>query len=206
MKNESLEHLLKKTLQKAQSYEAYRSMISDLLADGRTTGPVQTEDYIHYTNLNKVRMERLDKTTKLLPEISEGLTQVKSRITLLVITEAWCGDAAQVIPVIQKIADGTKHLDTRFILRDEHPEVMDHFLTHGSRSIPFFIGISQEDGRLLGHWGPRPVAIQDMVMARKKDSDPIPYEEFSILVQKWYAKDKTISIQKEFCSTLFSWV
>ena len=205
LQNQALEHLLRKTYHHGISYAQYRELTNDLISQGKTTGPIQTPDYIHYTELNKVRMDRLDKTTILLQEVASTLLEIKRKIDLIIITEAWCGDAAQVLPVIQKMTDYSDLLSSRYILRDEHPEVMDHFLTEGGRSIPVVIGICQATGELLGKWGPRPMAIQAMVMERKQSAEPIPYEEFSVMVQKWYAKDKTASIQGEFSHALFSW-
>ena len=54
-------------------------------------------------------------------------------------------------------------LELRIVLRDEHPEVMDRYLTNGSRSIPIVIALDEEF-RELGHWGPRPRELQAWVM------------------------------------------
>jgi hypothetical protein len=187
------------------SYSEYSRLIIDLLHEGKTTGPIQTPDYIHYTTMNKVRMDRLDKTTKVLPEIESHLKALDTHMTWLILTEAWCGDAAQVIPIIEKMADLTSEVETRYALRDEHPKLMDHFLTDGGRSIPKIIALDK-DHNVLGSWGPRPAEVQKMVQERKNSATPLPYSEFAVLVQKWYAKDRTVSVQKEFYTALQSWL
>ena len=60
-------------VEKALSYGAYEQLIADLLAGGRTTGPDQSEAFIHYTQLNQQRMHRLDKTTLLLPSVETSI-------------------------------------------------------------------------------------------------------------------------------------
>ena len=49
-------------LQKAISYTSYRKLISDLIASGKSSGPIQSEDLLNYSKLNDRRMTRLDKT------------------------------------------------------------------------------------------------------------------------------------------------
>jgi len=115
----------------SMTYSEYRDMTDALLAEGKTTGTNHSEAMIHYTKMNVTRMNRLDKTTKLLPELTEALASVKNDQVWLVLTEAWCGDAAQIIPVLSKIADASPHISIKLILRDEHPDLMDAYLTNG---------------------------------------------------------------------------
>ena len=111
------------------NYNNYRTKIDELFAAGKTTGDNHSEAMLNYTKLNIFRMKRLDKTTRLT---ENALTQIKRenrKITWLVITEAWCGDAAQIIPVLNKLSEENENIDLKLILRDENPEVMDQFLT-----------------------------------------------------------------------------
>src|SRR5882757_3486636 len=91
-------------LQKSISYEAYSSLIDDLVTSGRTTGPDQSEAFIHYTQLNQQRMHRWDKTIQLLPSAETAIRSISTPQTWLVLTEAWCGDAAHVTPVLHALA------------------------------------------------------------------------------------------------------
>ena len=104
---------------------------------------------------------------------------------LLVIAEDWCGDASSTVPVLAKLADTVPGLELRVILRDQHPEVMDLYLTNGSRSIPIVIALD-EQFRELGHWGPRPRELQAWVMANRLT---VPKAELYPQVRKWYARD-----------------
>ena len=105
---------------------------------------------------------------------------------LLVIAEDWCGDASNTVPVVAKLADAVPGLELRVILRDANPEVMDRYLTNGSRSIPVVIALD-EDYQELGHWGPRPTELQAWVMANRAT---MPKTELYPKVRKWYAKDR----------------
>jgi len=91
-------------IEKAWSYEDYRSKIDALFADGKTTGSDHSDAMINYTKMNIFRMKRLDKTTRLTENAVSQIQKENRKITWLVITEAWCGDAAQVIPVLNKLA------------------------------------------------------------------------------------------------------
>ncbi|NND94986.1 MAG: thioredoxin family protein [Flavobacteriales bacterium] len=193
-----MEEVIAKALTSAFSYRDYRNLIEELLSKNQTTGPNQSEDYIHYTLMNDVRMKRLEKTTRILLEYQKIMAREAEDQIWLIITEAWCGDAAQVIPVIEKLADLNPAIETRYVLRDEHLDLMDKFLTNGGRSIPKIIVLDKKTGHVQMSWGPRPIEAQGMVNARIIEESPEPYAEFSIKLQRWYAKDKTLSIQDEF--------
>lgn len=103
---------------------------------------------------------------------------------LLVLTEDWCGDASNTTPVLVRLAEQAPNLEIRLLRRDEHPEVMDQYLTNGSRSIPIVIALD-DAFREVGHWGPRPTELQAWVMAHRAMPSGERYRE----VRRWYAKD-----------------
>ena len=108
------------------------------------------------------------------------------RRKLLVIAEDWCGDASSTIPIVAKLVSQVPGLELRVLLRDQNPEVMDRYLTNGSRSIPIVI-VLDEEFRELGHWGPRPRELQAWVMANRQT---IPKAELYPQVRQWYARDR----------------
>jgi hypothetical protein len=120
-----------------------------------------------------------------LPEWATAAVSAGVRRKLLVIAEDWCGDASSTVPVLAKLAAGAPGVELRIILRDQHPEVMDRYLTNGSRSIPIVIALD-EDYRELGHWGPRPRELQAWVMANRLT---VPKAELYPQVRQWYARD-----------------
>ena len=121
-----------------------------------------------------------------VPEWARNAVPAGAARKLLVIAEDWCGDASNTVPVVAKLVDAVPGLELRVILRDANPEVMDRYLTNGSRSIPVVIALD-ENYQELGHWGPRPTELQAWVMANR----PIlPKTELYPKVRKWYAKDR----------------
>jgi hypothetical protein len=105
---------------------------------------------------------------------------------LLVLAEDWCGDASNTVPILARLADLAPGVELRILRRDEHPDVMDRYLTNGSRSIPIVIALDR-DFRELGHWGPRPGELQGWVLAERGRGTP--KEEIYPAVRKWYARD-----------------
>jgi hypothetical protein len=183
------------------SYECYRNLIDNLLEVDKTTGLNHSAAMIHYTKMNVQRMKRLDKTTQLNSELVDAISRIKETYTWLIITEAWCGDAAQIIPIIKKMAEASAgKIVLKFILRDEHLDIMDAHLTNGTRAIPKTM-ILDDHLNEITNWGPRPKTLQTMVMDWMKDPE-LTHEDWSEKVHSWYAKDKTQEIQREFINLL----
>jgi hypothetical protein len=192
---------MKNYLDKSMTYSAYRRRVTELLENNKTSGTNHSEAMLHYTKMNERRMNRLDKKPAILPEIHSEISKIDDKVILLTLTEAWCGDAAQVIPVIERMIDKNSNLNTRYIWRDEHTELIDRYLTDGGRGIPKILFVNPENLEVFGSWGPRPEAAQNLVREYKANPT-IPYSEFAEKLHSWYAKDKTISIQKEFSAAL----
>ena len=119
------------------------------------------------------------------------------RIRLLAIAEDWCGDASNTLPVLARLAELAPGLELRLIKRDEHPELMNRYLTNGSRSIPIVIALD-EQFREVGHWGPRPTVLQSWVTANR---GTIPKTELYPQVRTWYARDRGETTLREVLET-----
>jgi hypothetical protein len=189
---EIIENSLKKTI----SYRDYRALVRNLLVEGKSTGSEQSVDLTNYSLLNNQRMQRLDKTIKISEETTQEFQKVSAPQTWLVITEGWCGDAAQNLPVLNKIATASDHIDLRVVLRDENIELMDLFLTNGGRSIPKLIALNKENN-VINSWGPRPTVATKMVADYIKKNGVLDLE-FKQDLQIWYNKDKGQSVQEDF--------
>ena len=186
-------------LQKAISYEAYVALIDQLVINGETTGPDQSEAFIHYTALNQQRMHRWEKTIQLLPSVETALRGITVPQTWLVLTEAWCGDAAHSIPVLHALAALNPLITLRFIFRDENLELMDRYLTNGvSRSIPKLIALDTATHEELFTWGPRPAPLQAIFMKMREEG--MAYAAIKEELQRWYNKDKSVTIQQEMAA------
>ncbi len=148
--------LVQKGISKALSYPEYRLLIDNLSTEGRSTGSEQSEDLTNYTILNQRRMKRLDKTLKISDESVSKIKDFAKKVSWLVLTESWCGDAAQTMPMMNKVAELNENITLRVILRDENLDIMHRFLTNNSMSIPKLVMVSDETGEVLGEWGSRP--------------------------------------------------
>jgi len=191
---------IKEGLQKAISYSSYRTLVSDLIASGKSSGPIQSEDLLNYSKLNDRRMTRLDKTIQLSHETLLALKKNDIPITWLVLTEGWCGDAAQALPVINKIANESDLITLKIIFRDEHEELMGHSLTNGGRSIPKLLVLNSEND-VLNTWGPRPNIATKMVQDYKNTHGHLD-AAFKQQLQVWYNKNKGINIQENMVGLL----
>jgi hypothetical protein len=181
-------------------FDTYYSYIKDLFESGKTTGANQSEAMLNYTKLSLARTKRGLKTFKLKPELIEAAKNNASKNWFL-ISEAWCGDAGNIIPMMRVLAEQVGDVTLKVMERDEHPEVMESYLTNGGKSIPIFI-LFDEEFNQVKKWGPRPNAAQEMVMDHKANPKAT-YEEFSVELQKWYVKDKAETLQNELIE-LFS--
>ena len=194
---------MKEYIEKSMTYAEYIKLIDDLLLNGKTTGENQSEMMFNYGKLNRQRMHRLEKTVRLTDSLKEKAAKNARPMIWLIITEGWCGDAAQNIPPIEKIASAAPNIETRYVLRDENLELMDRFLTGGARSIPKLIALNAETLKELGTWGPRPQAAMDYFYEMKAANMEKP--QMMENLQRWYNQNKEQAIQSEFEILLELW-
>jgi hypothetical protein len=142
------------------------------------------DDFVASSTTHKQLWEGIYRIARL-PEWATKVSVPAPR-HLLVLAEDWCGDASNTVPIVARWVAAVAGVDLRIIRRDQHPEAMDQYLTNGSRSIPIVI-VLDEDFHELGHWGPRPTALQSWVMANR---GTIPKTELYPQVRTWYARDR----------------
>lgn len=191
-----MENQIKRALEKSCDYLNYRNIVSELLLQGKVTGNEQSEALLNYSNLNQTRMNRLDKTIVIPNENSVKLNSFQNKYIWLVLAEGWCGDAAQVLPVLNKMALASNAIELKLVFRDENPELMDLFLTNGTKSIPKLIIIDKESLSVVAHWGPRPKGALDLISNYKAQHGVVD-ETAKTELQLWYLHDKGLSIQNE---------
>jgi hypothetical protein len=183
----------KKHWEKALTISTYYQQLED-----KANNPDDWE-YGQYIPLNLVRTKRLIKTFKLNADDIEFITKSKKQYWL-VISEHWCGDAAQIVPVMNKIAEQSKGLiEIRIILRDEYPDLINAHLTNNGKAVPKLIQLNSEFN-LIKDWGPRPIEAQKIVDDWKKDPDNKPH--YAETLHKWYATDKQQGTKKELLKVI----
>jgi hypothetical protein len=186
-----------KALFNSHSYSEYRKLITDLLKDDKSTGNEQSIDLTNYSHLNETRMNRLEKTLEIAQDNADKLESLKNEYIWLVISEGWCGDAAQLLPVFDKLVGVSRgKIEMRIVLRDENEELMNLFLTNKGKAIPKLIVINKGTGSALAHWGPRPKGASDLIANYKKEHGTID-EQAKTDLQLWYLHDKGLSCQSE---------
>ena len=179
------------------SYPEFVEFTEQLIQENHTTGANQSEEYLAYTRMSLQRMVRWNKTSKVSEKLEQLLLRVNQPQVWLVITEAWCGDGAQSIPHLAKLADLNPLITLKIVIRDEHPELMDAYLTNGSRSIPKLIVITADLQYELFTWGPKPKYLLDRLAAFKQNSGGLTYPEFLEEIHLWYAKNKQKDLESE---------
>jgi thiol-disulfide isomerase/thioredoxin len=181
--------IIKTSLKSSYTYLEYKELLEGLVQENSTTGKEKTEDLDNYTMLNDRRMKRWDKTLKIGEKQVGEIDQYDKKTTWLVVTESWCGDAAHVMPVMNKVASLNDSIDFKVVLRDENLELMNSFLTNGNQSIPKMIVIDNESGEVISTYGPRPSEATELVNEYKQKHGKLT-PEFKEDLQRWYNKDK----------------
>ncbi|HMI07663.1 MAG TPA: thioredoxin family protein [Flavobacterium sp.] len=184
------------SMQKSHSYVKYRAIVTNLLKDGKSSGKEQSETLTHYSELNEARMNRLDKKMVILEENIQKLLALKKNYIWLVLSEGWCGDAAQILPVMNKMASIAPNIDLKIVFRDENESLMHAFLTNGAKSIPKLIVLDAETLNVHGSWGPRPKGATDLFISYRRQYGKID-ETAKTELQLWYLHDKGVGTQTE---------
>ncbi len=190
-----MRNIIVSSLEKSKSYLEYRNFVSEALQNSPEKLEIE-ESMIPYATLNETRLKRLDKTTQIGEESAHKMQQLSKSYIWLVITESWCGDAAQCLPILNKLAILSNLVDLRLVFRDQNLELMDLFLTNGGRAIPKLLVLDPETKEVLGHWGPRPegaVAYVEDYKAAHGALDEAGKEGLF----KWYNENKGKQIEEE---------
>lgn len=178
-------------LAQAISYQQYKANMLQQLQQQ----PMQAPKQLDYLQINLQRIKRVEKTLRLNAPLLDKIEALAHRVYWLVLSEHWCGDAAQSLPVLAAIAEAsTGRIALKILYRDQNLELMDTFLTNGARAIPRLIQLDA-DFQLSGSWGPRPAEAQQLVRALK--SNPATADTYGEHLHKWYAQNKQQDLQQE---------
>ncbi len=177
------------------SYEGFISMTEKFLkeTDVNSLSKEELEKY-NYTKLNLQRSKRIEKTFNPGNEIVETIKNISQPETWMVITENWCGDSAQNLPYIAKLAGLNKNINFVIVLRDSNVDIMNQYLTNGTMSIPVWVTFD-EKGNELFKWGPRPQKAKEELLRLKAEGIEKPelYEKLHL----WYGRNRGEELIKE---------
>jgi thiol-disulfide isomerase/thioredoxin len=191
--------IIKKSIHKALSYNEYRAQLKTTLL-AKSKQEIENDALLSYTFLNNKRMDRLDKTIKLSTDTIKSINNLANSFTFLVISEGWCGDSAQVLPILNKIAAAASNINLKIVFRDENEDLMNQFLTNGSKSIPKVI-IVDANNKVINSWGPRPSIATKMVLDYKEKHGALD-AQFKKDLQLWYNKDKGHNTESDIVKLL----
>jgi hypothetical protein len=192
---------IESAIETALDYPSYMNLMQELVHKEMSTGIEQSDALANYTLLNNKRMQRLNKTLSVSAEIQTSIKNDSRDIRFLVLSESWCGDAAQSLPMVSKIAACHPNWSVSLISRDEHPAIMDAYLTNGRRSIPKVLILDKNTSEVLVDWGPRPAVATKMAADYKEIHGSLD-ADFKQSLQLWYNKDKGQSTLEDFIALL----
>lgn len=185
----------KNYLEKGISYEQYKRQMAEDLA---LNADMKIKEYI---NLNQRRMHRVEKTYVPSAEMVAQVKKLKHKTYWLILTEHWCGDASQTLPALHALAELSEgKIEMKLVYRDQHDELMNAYLTNGTRSIPKLVQLD-EHYNVTGIWGPRPTVAQKLVKELK--ANPATAATYGNELHLWYAKDKQQALEKEVAQLIF---
>jgi UDP:flavonoid glycosyltransferase YjiC (YdhE family) len=186
--------------EKGLNYPEYQELAKKLLSENKTSGNNQSQEMVDFSKLNIHRVERILKKGSISLETQAAIQAIDSPSYILAISEFWCGDAAQNLPWIYLMVKDNPAIQFRIVFRDENPELMDAFLTNGSKSIPKVILLNAER-EVCGTWGPRPSTAQNLILENKM-TNALTKDDLHKKLHLWYAQNEGQEIQSEFCSLL----
>ncbi len=147
-----------------------------------------------YSKYNLERQERVEELWSPSQAFQAAVKALTGPADWLFITDDWCVDSAYSLPMVKWASDRHENITLRILLKDDHPEVMEQFLTNGKRSIPKLAHI-QPDGTVDFVWGPQPDAIRD-IRQELMDSGAEGRIVSSTTVD-WYAEEGWLEVEKE---------
>lgn len=192
-------------------------MDEELIIDGRALRVMTPEQYRRYfeeetrrevyrggeraahLKINLHRTRRIEKTYRVSAGLRAAAEAVAAAQRWIVLTEPWCGDSAQCLPYIAGIAACSRYIDLKLILRDQIPDIMDRYLTNGSRSIPKLV-VFGDGGAELFRWGPRPREAMELFRSLKEEG--LPKDKIIERVHGWYGRNRGRAIEEEFFDLL----
>lgn len=192
----------KETIEKGIDYVTYRSAVTQLITQGKTTGTKQTSELVEFTKLNEQRTHRNEKQFVLSESLSTLFESNTFNEYWVIFVEAWCGDCAQNLPAIANIAKNAKGIEVKIVIKSDHLEEMHNYLTNGTEAIPKLVRVDKKSLEVLGTWGARPKNAQAIAEHWKKNKETISKEEFEKELHLWYAKNRSKDIQQEFWEML----
>lgn len=164
----------------------------------RYQGGASFEQFVGGVSANAELWHALSRRSETPDSVVRDIESIAGEWHLLVLTEDWCGDAVNTLPVLAAVSNRARNLDLRILSRDANLDLMDMHLTGRSRSIPIVIVLDSQYVE-RAWWGPRPAPLQGWVVNAGRALAP---EERYREVRRWYARDRGTTTLAELLATL----
>lgn len=96
------------------------------------------------------------------PVVAAAAQALPSAVSVLVFAECWCPDVLRHVPVIQRLCEESGKAQAKYLLREQHPELLARYLTFGGEAIPKMVFFNAEFTE-VGEWGPMPAACRRLI-------------------------------------------
>jgi len=190
-------NLLQQWIENAVDYQTYLSQMLEKIK--RAKNGEEIIEKIDHIKLNYQRSIRIQKSYRINPDLLQLIRQITKPQLWIVLTEDWCGDSAQNLPYIARMAGLNDKISLRILPRDQNLDLMDRYLTSGKRAIPKLIAFD-ENGVELFNWGPRPEPAIKLFEALKDKG--LEKKEIFTQLHQWYARDAGKTLEWEFYAIL----
>lgn len=150
-------------------------------------------EYLASVTANIALWPAMYRTARVGPETVERARELPGKWKLLALTEDWCGDAVNALPILARLVEQVPNFELRLLGRDSNPDLMNSHLTGSSRSIPVVM-VFDEEMREVGWWGPRPTALQHWFV---EEGRKLEKGERYKHMRAWYARDRGRTIVDE---------
>lgn len=134
-----------------------------IITRGRLAQAMTPEQYIAQIREKRALLEANLAAVRLTPEERAPFERLPRPVTVLVLTEDWCGDSVANLPIVIALARETGGLDLRILKREGNDDIAGRYLlADGRNHIPTYI-ILDERLEEIGHVIERPDAITDQL-------------------------------------------
>ena len=172
-------------IKKGYSFDQYLERIEDELEEQIELDDPKELVPLFAMNLKQSRDIR--KNFRYNPGMEKKAKSYNADLKILVISEGWCEDAAQIVPIVDRLAE-TIGVELKIVLRDENLALMEEYHTDGSFSVPMVIGVTPE-GEEAFRFGPRPAKAMVFTNRFKKDPDKYSKDDFIEDLDRFYLEN-----------------
>lgn len=139
------------------------------------------QEYVDKAEMNVPTIKANYEDTQISEEDHKYFASLSSRlekgaIKVLALSEPWCGDCVENLPIVAKLASLYPCFDLLVFSRDDNLDIMDRYLTDGKRVIPVFV-FFDEEGQEIGRFIERPQGARDFLAGEMEKHKDLSEEE-----------------------------